>query len=249
MLLNKAAIKLMVIFISLLSAQSAYAIREPRATSMDSRIRVLTYNPNDVFKYIGYYGYQGSIQLEDGETIDTISMGDTVSWQMVPSGNRIFLKPIEQDATTNMTLITNKRIYFFELHAKHAKSINDPGLVFAVKFLYPDSNGGINFASNLGPSVPDLTTKESRSKYNFKYSISGSDTIAPVQIFDDGTFTYFKFKNQNSSVPGIFEVDKKGFEAIVNFQVVGEYIAVEMVAQKFTLRYGNEITCVFNESW
>jgi type IV secretion system protein VirB9 len=248
MQLRKVAIKVMMIFISLLSMHSAYAIREPRATSMDSRIRVLTYNPNDVFKYIGYYGYQGSIQLEDGETIDTISMGDTVSWQMVPSGNRIFLKPIEPDATTNMTLITNKRIYFFELHAKQAKNINDPGLVFAVKFLYPDSNGGLNFASNLGPSVPDLTTKENRAKYNFKYSISGSDLIAPVQIFDDGTFTYFKFRNKNAAVPGIFEVDKQGLESITNFQVVGEYIVVEMVAKKFTLRYGKEITCVFNES-
>jgi hypothetical protein len=42
---------------------TAYAIREPRATSIDSRIRVLVYHPNDVFKYTGYYGYQGSIQL------------------------------------------------------------------------------------------------------------------------------------------------------------------------------------------
>jgi type IV secretion system protein VirB9 len=248
MISHKLLLRIAITFITLFGVNYAHAIREPRPTSMDSRIRVLTYNPNDVFKYIGYYGYQGSIQLEDGETIETISMGDTISWQIVPSGNRIFLKPIDPDATTNMTLITNKRIYFFELHAKQAKSINDPGLVFIVRFLYPDSNNGINFGSNLGPSVPDLTTKESRSKYNFKYSISGSDLIAPIQIFDDGVFTYFKFRNRNAAIPGIFEVDKKGLESIVNFQVVGDYIAVEMVTKKFTLRYGNEITCVFNES-
>jgi len=249
MKLQNLKIKLFLIAIITMSlASNVYAIREPRPTSMDTRIRVMTYNPNDVFKYIGYYGYQGNIQLEDGETIETISMGDTVSWQIVPSGSRIFLKPIEQDATTNMTLITNKRIYFFELHAKEAKNINDPGLVFAVKFLYPgSSNNIVNFSQN-APVVPDLSNKANKAKYNFKYTISGSEVIAPVQIFDDGTFTYFQFKLPTSPVPGFFQTDKDGTESVVNYQVVGNYIAVEMVASQFTLRYGNEITCVFNES-
>ena len=102
----------------LLSSTSAHAIREPRPTSVDSRIRVLVYSPDDVFKFVGYYGYQASIELGKGEEVVSISMGDTTSWQIVPSGNRIFIKPMEQDATTNMTLITNKRTYFFELYAE-----------------------------------------------------------------------------------------------------------------------------------
>ena len=213
---------------------------------MDSRIRVMVYNPNDVFKYVGYYGYQGSIEFEVNETIDTISMGDTVSWQVVPSGNRIFLKPIESNATTNMTVITNRRLYFFELHAADAKSIHDPGLVFIVKFLYPDNKGTtMNFPKKGIPDCPDLTTP---GKYNFNYTISGSDQIAPIKIFDDGQFTYFEFREKNAPVPAFFEVDKKGNEAIVNYQVVDNYIVLEMVASQLTLRYGEEIACVFNES-
>jgi type IV secretion system protein VirB9 len=236
---------LLIIFFTL-HALSAYAIREPRSTSMDSRIRVLVYNPNDVFKYTGYYGYQGSIQLAPNETIDTISMGDTVSWQIIPSGNRIFLKPVDSDATTNMTLITNQRMYFFELHAKTAKDINDPNLVFTVKFLYPESSDITNYSQTVIPTGPDLKHPE---KYNFNYTISGSKNIAPIKIFDDGEFTYFEFKNKNISIPAFFEVLSDNNEALVNYQVVGNYIVLEKVTSRLTLRHGRDIVCVFNESF
>lgn len=241
-----AIFKYILLIISLFATVSSYAIREPRATSMDSRIRVLNYNPNDVFKYTGYYGYQGSIELGTGETIETISMGDTTSWQMIPSGNRIFLKPIDQDATTNMTLITNLRTYFFELHAKNATSINDPELVFIVKFLYPESTDITNFKKTTIPEGPDLKHPE---KYNFNYKISGSERYAPIKIFDDGEFTYFQFKNKNISIPAFFEVGSDNKESLVNYQVVGDYIVIEKVISRLTLRHGRDIVCVFNESF
>lgn len=126
-------------FIALLFfSLNAFAIRESRPTPIDSRIRVMVYNPNDVFKFTGYYGYQASIELGNGEEVVSISMGDTTSWQIVPAGSRIFIKPMEPDATTNMTLITNKRTYFFELYAQETTDIRDPEMVFNVKFLYPD---------------------------------------------------------------------------------------------------------------
>lgn len=183
-------------------ALNSYAIREPRATSGDQRLRVITYSPNVVFKYVGYYGYQGSIELQEGEEIGTISMGDPSGWQMHPSGNRIFLKPVDQDATTNMTLITNKRMYFFEMHAEKAKNIDDPGLAFIVKFLYPDSEQqSITPENSPSTLVPNLRKLEN---FNFKYSISGSFIISPIKIFDDGRFTYFEFRDKNAPVPAFF---------------------------------------------
>jgi type IV secretion system protein VirB9 len=227
-----------------LSSQEAFAVKEPRATNADSRLRVMAYSPNEVFRYTGYYGYQGSIEFDTEEVIETISMGDTTSWQLITSANRIFLKPIEQDATTNMTIITNRRLYFFELYAEQASGPADPGLVFSVKFLYPDTNMN-TYAINGSFMVPDLSKPE---RYNFNYTISGAEVTAPTKIFDDGKFTYFEFKDKNAIVPAIFEVDDNGNESIINYQVIGQYIAVEMVASQFTLRYGTEITCVFNES-
>ena len=58
-----------------------------------------------------------------------------------PTKNRIFLKPIEDDATTNMTVITDRRIYFFEMNAEEAKNIRDKNISFIVKFVYPEQHG------------------------------------------------------------------------------------------------------------
>lgn len=45
-----------------------------------------------------------------------------------------------------------------------------------------------------------------------------------------------------------FSVDDDGNESIVNYQVAGDYIVVERVESRFTLRHGKEVACVFNES-
>lgn len=236
-------------YIICIAPDNAYAIREPRPTSVDSRIRVLVYSPDDVFKFVGYYGYQASIELDKSEEVVSISMGDTTSWQIVPSGNRIFIKPMEQDATTNMTLITNKRTYFFELYAEEAQDIRDPDMVFNVRFLYPDSDeseGGLrNFT--VDTQGPDLSHPE---KYNFNYSISGHEDIAPIKIFDDGEFTYLQFRDKNAEIPAIFAVDENLRESMVNYRLSGNtnnMIIVEQVFKKLSVRLDKKIACIFNE--
>ncbi|MEQ9115342.1 MAG: P-type conjugative transfer protein VirB9 [Rickettsiales bacterium] len=225
-------------------AFSAHAAREPRAISLDSRLRVWSYDPNVVYKYIGYLGYQGSIVFGDGEAIETISMGDPTGWQIINSGNRLFLKPTSKDATTNMTLITNMRLYFFEMHAEETDSIDDPGLAFQVKFLYPTGNNIMDYSGQA--EEPDLSDKKN---LNFNYTISGSDLIAPIKIFDNGVFTYFQFRDKNQPIPAFFRVTKEGEESMVNYQVMGDYIVLTEVSSQYTLRYGKEITCVFNENF
>jgi len=245
--------KFTIFVILLLLAQSAYAIRESRPTPIDSRIRVIVYNPNDVFKFTGYYGYQASIELAKDEQVVSISMGDTTSWQIVPAGNRIFIKPMEQNATTNMTLITNKRTYFFELYAEETMDIRDPGMVFNVKFLYPDEaeeDSIRNYASTGGSGFgPDLSHPE---KLNFNYTISGHEEIAPINIFDDGEFMYLQFRDKNNEIPAIFAVDEDLRESMVNIKLDpnnNNRVIVEQVFHKLTLRAGKKIVCVFNEAF
>ena len=246
--------KFITFIILLVVAFQAYAIRESRPTPIDSRIRVMVYNPNDVFKFTGYYGYQASIELARDEQVVSISMGDTTAWQIVPAGHRIFIKPMEQDATTNMTLITNKRTYFFELYAEETLDIRDPGMVFNVKFLYPDeeeednvrtfSTAGVVSAAGLNLAHPETL--------NFNYSISGHEEIAPIKIFDDGEFTYLQFRDKNNEIPAILAVDEDLRESMVNFRLDPQnrnLVIIEHVFAKMTLRAGKKIVCVFNESF
>ncbi|MES2215450.1 MAG: P-type conjugative transfer protein VirB9 [Pseudomonadota bacterium] len=238
------------LLLSIFLCGNAYAIIEPTPTAVDSRIRVMVYNPYDVFKYTGYYGYQASIELARDEEVISISMGDTTAWQIVPAGFRIFIKPMESQATTNMTLVSNKRTYFFELHAEEAQDINDPDMVFNVKFLYPDSKDENSIKSyNAGVSGPDLSHPE---KYNFNYAISGNEEIAPIKIFDDGEFTYLQFHDKNAEMPAIFAVDEDLREAMVNSRVSPNtpgLIIVEQVFRKLSARLGKKVVCIFNEAF
>jgi type IV secretion system protein VirB9 len=222
----------------------AQALQEPRAIATDSRIRTLRYSPNEVYQFIGHYSYQSAIEFEEGEEIQTVSLGDSLAWLVNPSGNRLFLKPIEQNALTNMTVLTNKRSYLFELHAEEASSIRDPNVVFVIRFIYPqnDSNA-VEFTQY--EELPDIERQP--EKYNFSYSIRGVDTIAPIRIFDDGEFTYFEFRDKNGEIPAFFRVDPNNNEELINFRKRGNYIVVERVASQFTLRRGAEIVCVYND--
>ena len=230
-------------------AGEAMALQQPRPIATDRRIQTLRYSPNEVYKFTGHYGYQSSIEFAPDELIQTISVGDSVSWLINPTGHRLFIKPIEQDATTNMTVITDKRTYLFELHARETENIRDRSMVFVVRFIYPedDLEGFASVGSGgAGDSLPDPAGQP--QKYNFNYSLRGSEVISPIRIFDDGEFTYFEFRNKNADVPAFFRVDSVGNEEVINFRKQGDYIIVERVASRFTLRMGPEIVCVYNEA-
>jgi type IV secretion system protein VirB9 len=231
-------IKYIFTLIILLTSLPTYAIQTSRPLPGDSRLHVITYNPNSVHEYTGFYDYQASILFGEGEEVKTISMGNPSAWQMAPAGRRLFL-------TTNMLLITTKRTYHFLLRAAEVneEGINDPNLTWETSFVYPDEDSGI-IKTSAGGQGPDLSEPE---KYNFNYSISGSEYIAPIRVFDDKEFTYFQFTKQNAEIPAFFLVDSEGKEALINYRVEGSYIVIERVASQFTLRHGSDVACIFNE--
>jgi len=237
---------LAIILLSVLFCQAATASQLPRYLGTEKKFRSYVYNPNDVYRYLGHYTYQGFIEFESGETVATISMGDPSLWLFEHLGNRLFLKPVGEDnSQTNMTVITNKRIYHFELTAKEAKSINDKDLIFVAKFVYPDEKDKniIEFPKAIPSDEPDL---RDLSMFNFKYQYTGETSIAPIKVFDNGEFTYFQFPRRNAEIPAIFSVDAAGFESLINFRATGDFIIVEKVGPQFTLRSGSDVVCVYN---
>lgn len=242
----RVVVAFMAVTISAMSGGAANAERGSRSLPVDHRVHTITYQPDEVYKMTGHYRYQSSIEFSPDEEIQTISMGDSTAWLMNPSGNRLFLKPVEQDATTNMTLITNKHVYLFELRARETDDIDDPEMIFVMRFIYPGSGDDLNSRSYLD-SVPVPDLENDAGKYNTNYTISGSEDIAPLRIFDDGEFTFFQFADKNAEVPAFYWVDDRDEEAMINYRTRGDYIVVERVSSRFTLRHGNDIVCVFNE--
>lgn len=234
------------IFYSYLLPSNSRSAQLPRYLGSERKFRSYIYNPNELYRYFGHYTYQGFIEFSAGETISTISMGNPTLWLVETLDNRIFLKPVGEDnSETNMTVLTNKRVYHFELVAKEAKGLADKDLIFVVKFSYPDDKDKnlVEFAKTPPSDEPDM---RDLSSYNFNYQYTGEKTIAPSKVFDDGIFTYFQFNSRNSEVPAIYAVDSEGFESLVNYRITGTYMVVEKVAPQYSLRNGSDIVCVYN---
>lgn len=231
----------------------AQAEKSPLDGTADARVKSIVYHESDVYKLKGHYGFTTIVEFSPHEKIETISIGDSEAWQIVKPNrpNIMFIKPLAQNADTDMTVLTSKRIYTFQLTSEKAGSAEDQDLTFRLRFAYPDEGGqGIfdyanaNDKSSGYADAPSLNAKN----LNFNYSFSGSKSLQPLRVFDDGKFTYFQFSSADVT-PAVFAVDEKGNESLVNFTTEGEYLVVERVARQFTLRDGDVTTCIFNESY
>lgn len=233
---------------------------EEIALTTDSRIRTIVYNPNEVFQLKFHYGFQSFIEFAPDEDIEIISLGESYPWKITPIGKRLFIRPIQVDVTTNMTIITTKRTYQFEITGLPYDERSNEDLVYSIKFFYPDE--GIktpkmpakdsSSVSTDTISVKDgfaLTNIERGDIINFNYTMAGdAKNIIPIKVFDDGKITYFQFPNNNLVIPDISLVDIYGNETPINYYIDGDYVAVNAVGIQFALRNGNELLCVFNNS-
>ena len=244
--------EVVVLFAVLLGvALPVHAERLPKEGPQDPRIRTIVYNPRDVVRIDGTYGYHTVVELAEDEQIQGMVIGDSVAWEAEKNaaGNRIFLKPKEDNAATNLTVLTNRRTYSFALQASRATSKDR--MTWRLRFEYPEEEAERALAVEERASLartafvnPDAPTNP--GKWNFDYSYGGGKKFVPVQLFDDGQFTYFKFKGIEE-LPAIFVVDEEKNESLVNSRVSGEYIVVHRIAKQFALRSGKTVTCIFNE--
>lgn len=236
---------LITIFLAI-NIKNSFSAQLPRYLGSEKKFRSYVYNPNEVYRYVGHYTYQGFIEFDQGESVVTISMGNPSMWLFESLGNRLFLKPVGEDnSETNMTVITNKKVYHFELMAREASGITDKNLIFVAKFVYPDEKDKniVEFPKVPASDEPDMSDL---SIYNFNYQYTGEPIIAPIKVFDNGKFTYFQFSNKISELPAIFSVDSDGYESLINFRSVKNYVITEIISPQFTLRNGNDIVCVYN---
>ncbi|MEG4582209.1 P-type conjugative transfer protein VirB9 [Microcoleus sp. MON1_C5] len=237
---NKISTGLFAVCLAVTSS-TAMASKTPQSLSSDSRVRHVMYDPNQVYEIIGTYGYQTSLEFATDEEVKVVSLGDTIAWQTVPYNNRVFLKPVEPRAATNMTVITNKRTYYFMLSStKLSKETT-----FLVRFKYPQTTSTVATMQ----SKPKIdSTGFDPETINLDYSTSGhKHAILLNRVLDDGQFTFFRF-DEKGEIPTIYTVGPDGTESIVNTRREGSYLVVERTAGLFTLRNGNSYLCVRNNS-
>ncbi|MES0057245.1 TrbG/VirB9 family P-type conjugative transfer protein [Mesorhizobium sp. M0078] len=221
----------------------AHGAQRPSPGNLDGRVTSVVYQPNNVVTVNATYGISTMIIFDEDEKFETISLGDTESWQVAPSekGNILFVKPVAKNVTTNMNVVTTKRIYFIELHDYAPEAGHK---VFGVRFVYPekDLNAALRKEAEYRAANPNVSNID-KANVNIDYSFSGDAAMKPSMVFDDGKKTFFKF---NGRVPAIFAVQSDFSETLRNFRKEGDYLVVDGVATQYTLRNGDQWTCIFN---
>lgn len=254
-----------------LRAAPAVTKRTPRSDSEARELARVKPKPADYLNGIQVYPFKRGaiyqvyaapeqvtdIALEPGEELISVSAGDTVRW-MVGDTNagstqgpqaHILVKPLSANISTNLVILTSRRSYYLELHAK------SDAYMTGVTWRYAD-----NLLATLRPrseimteaQPTKLTSRNDKSvpsqdmpaldNLDFAYKIKGDKPDwRPVRAFDDGqkVFIQFPLSISRSEAPPLF-VKMGGKTSMVNYRVKGRYYIVDRLFDEAELRLGEK---------
>ena len=230
---------------SLLAAAFALSLAAP-AQARDARLAARLYNPDEVVRIDGRIGVQASIAFAEDEHIENVAIGDSTSWQVTPNkrANLLFVKPLAARARTNMTVMTDRRTYFFDLVAAAQATP-----LYVLRFTYPDeprpepapqqASSGLSPDEAAAVSGKPETRPVDPAQLNFAWRMKGKAGLLPSRVYDDGMATYLTW-SAKTPIPAIQIRNESGAEGPVNFAVRGDVIVVDGVPGLIVLRSGKE---------
>jgi len=198
------------------------------------------------------------IELEMGEEIQNVSIGDSSRWLATPafSGGQspgtviphVMVKPTEYAITTNMVITTSRRTYYLGLVSKQKK---DPGHVRRIKFYYPrdllDQANGTFRAKAAAKAREEESTvarlpRLSVEALNFGYEVTEGQGLPwrPVRVFDDGTHVYIQMPEamRATEAPVLLVQARGGEAALVNYRLRPPYYVVDRLFETAVLIVG-----------
>lgn len=219
------------------------------AQAQDARLQERFYDPGKVVRIDGKAGVQATITFGKDEVIENVAIGDSQSWQVTPNkrADLLFVKPLSASASTNMTVVTNRHTYLFDLVASPR---NRP--LYILQFTYPaEPKAAPEAVIASGPSAIERAAANDPyavvdpAELNFAWASNGDTTLLPARIYDDGQATFLAW-SADKPVPAILVTDRKGTEGPVNFTVRGDTIVVDGVPAAIVLRSGKQMATLTN---
>jgi len=214
----------------------------PTVGSGDPRIRTVPYDPNQVVRLDGYVGYHVHLEFAPGETFVNLGAGDSAGLEVGAEGNHLFLKPREARVSTNLTILTNRRVYSIEYHVTRLPpDAPASAIVYTLRYTYPPDPPVV-------PVVEPTLGGPSGRAINSNYWFCGDRSLKPVVATDDGVQTRLVFAAR-AEIPAVFVKNEDGTESLVNSSVEQDQVVLHRVAPTFVLRRGRLVGCVTNRSF
>jgi type IV secretion system protein VirB9 len=230
---------------------AALCLAAAQAGASDLRISTKAYDAQEIVRLDGRAGVQATIAFADDEQIENVAIGDSSSWQVTPNkrANLLFVKPLGPTARTNMTVVTDRHMYLFDL----AASLTAPP-VYVLRFTYPNDprpekplTAGMSADEALAMANPPKEQPAADpANLNFAWATKGARKILPTRIYDDGIATYLSWPAR-TPIPAILVRNAKGEEGAVNYAVRGDVLIVDSVPKTILLRSGKELATLENQ--
>ncbi|MGR4871137.1 P-type conjugative transfer protein VirB9 [Variovorax sp. LARHSF232] len=233
-----------------LTAPSGVAATLPPAGKVDARVRTVAYNPDDVLVLHGYVGYQIHLQFAEGEEFVNLGSGDNAAFDVGAERNHFFIKPKEARASTNLTVLTNRRAYHFDyvVSASAPSGAAARRMVYSIRFTYPEDEARALAAEAERRRTDARMNQASDRPRNMNYWFCGSESLKPMSAYDDGVQTRLRFQAR-SEFPAMFVQNDDGSESLLNFNVEDDEVVIHRVARRFVMRRGQLVGCVVNRSF
>lgn len=216
--------------------------------AQDQRITERLYQASEVVRIDGRTKVQATIQFAPDEQIENVAIGDSEAWQVTPNkrANLLFVKPLTPNAATNMTVVTDRRTYLFDLVASPRSRP-----LYVLRFTYPKDDArevpalaAASSAELAAAAQPERVVADPAS-LNFAWEGKGDRKLLPSRTYDDGSATYLAWP-AGSPVPAILAKDGAGTEGPVNFSVRDGVIVVDGVPRELVLRSGKQVATLAN---
>ncbi len=187
------------------------------------------------------------VQLQPGETIADVALGDTERWMTTPAASgdprnaipHLAVKPQVPGIETNLTIYTTKHIYHLLLRSR-GRAMQE------VEFYYPDEliaamKDADSAAANAKQEAVDppgdsndivKVAAVDPAQINFAYTVAGPNVPwKPVRAFDDGSHVYVQMPAgmKSSEAPALLINAGSGTQ-MVNYRVKGNYYVVDRLS-------------------
>jgi type IV secretion system protein VirB9 len=259
----------------------ALAVEDPAAGSLDSRMRTIPYNPEQVVHLSTAVGATLSVAFGSDETVTQVAVTDSKDLKAVPARNFLFFKSQSALAPQPVIVLTTNsanaiRRYVFEVTTVDVKKLDSQAqdVYYSVQFTYPTEIAARHRAAALAESKKEAADEAARaaelqlqlahermeaesrdplsiqavSPKNWRYLAQGNRSILPLEVWDNGFSTVFRFPG-NVRVPSIFVINPDGKETTADYSVKGNLVQVSTVARQWRLRDGQTVLCVFNQAF
>ena len=213
------------------------------------------YQPNRIYPVRTGLGITTQIELSPQEKILDYSTGFSSGWELTRRDNVFYLKPKNVDVDTNMMIRTATHSYIFELKVvatdwKTLEQARRDGVEYKITFSYPaDVSFAREMKKDARASALNTSLVPGRS-YNFDYDYAtrskAAPWLVPVNVYDDGRFTYIRMSDLKQFPTGDFPAvfmreQEKGEDSLVNTTVEGNTIIVHGTYPYLVIRHGNDV--------